>query len=723
MPRVNTIQTDFTAGEFTPKLLGRTDIARYNNAVASLENCIPLIYGGAKNRDGTLFIKPAKNDNKLCVLIPFVYNVDQAYVLEFGDLYMRVFKNKAQVESTPGTPYEIVTPFTEAMLRKLDFQQSADTMFIENETIYPQRLRRFGDTSWDLQPTPIVVEPFDELGFTPNTNLTLSSAAVGAGRTATALSPQFEPSDVGRYLFSGAGVAIVTGYTDTTHLTVQITVAFANTSITAGNWTLDASPQTTLTPSAATAIGTQINLTLSAGGWRTGDVGKYVRVNGGLVLINNVSSNVLATGIIKESLQSAAASPALAWSLNASIWGNGQGYPRTGLLHQQRLFLAGSTRYPQALAGSQTGNFLNFQLATADDDALLFKIAQSQDQIIHLTQVREMLSLGSGGLFSIAGGVEKPITPTNIQVRSESEDGTSDVRPIKISNEIYYVSRSGKRLFASSYNVQVDGFDVVDVSKIAEHITKPGIVDMSFQKDPDSTLLLVLADGKLANVTIDRQENVTGWAPQKTDGSYEAIATIPINGSQQTWVAVKRNINGVNKRYIEVFEPELKLDCAIMGSSGPGASIWSNLGHLEGKIVAVLADGVVMGNFTVSSGQIALPRNAFSVSIGLPYVSTIKLLPIDVASQTGSSQGNNVRTGKATVKLLETQGCKVNDEQIPFRNFGENVLDNPVLPFTGSKEVTLLGWDKDEAGVITITQSQPLPMHVLSVVRKVTVND
>ena len=95
MARVNAIQTNFTAGEFSPKLVGRTDIARYNNAVAKLENCIPLIYGGAKNRDGTLFVKPAKFPNKVTVLVPFAYNVLQTYMLEFGDFYMRVFKNKA----------------------------------------------------------------------------------------------------------------------------------------------------------------------------------------------------------------------------------------------------------------------------------------------------------------------------------------------------------------------------------------------------------------------------------------------------------------------------------------------------------------------------------------------------------------------------------------------------------------------------------------------------
>ena len=64
-----------------------------------------------------------------------------------------------------------------------------------------------------------------------------------------------------------------------------------------------------------------------------------------------------------------------------------------------------------------------------------------------------------------------------------------------------------------------------------------------------------------------------------------------------------------------------------------------------------------------------------------------------------------------------------NSEVIPFRKFGVGILDKAVLPFTGVKKVDLLGWDDDNAGVVTIVQNQPLPMHVLSITRKVTSND
>ncbi len=50
MPRVSLQQTNFTAGEISPRLVGRTDIDRYANAARSLVNAYPVIHGGAKRR-------------------------------------------------------------------------------------------------------------------------------------------------------------------------------------------------------------------------------------------------------------------------------------------------------------------------------------------------------------------------------------------------------------------------------------------------------------------------------------------------------------------------------------------------------------------------------------------------------------------------------------------------------------------------------------------------
>lgn len=723
MPRVTLNQTNFTAGELAPRLLGRVDIARYQNGAKTIENAHPLTHGGCARRPGTLFVAEAKNANKTARLIPYIFNRDQAYVLEFGDQYLRVFKDGGQVESSPGVPYEIATPYTEAMLPDLDYVQGADTMFIAHPSVAIYRLRRFGHASWDLSAAPFTVTPFDEIGVNPATTCTLSSSAVGSGRTFTAGAASFEASDVGREIWSSAGVATITGYTSTTVVTCTITVAFPGTSLASGAWTIAGSPQTTCTPSAKDPLGASITLTLGAAGWRSADVGKFVRINDGLAQITGFTSATVVNATIKQELTATVAAPALSWSLESSVWGGANGYPRAVTLHEQRLIAAGSDGFPQTIWGSKTGIYLDFTQGTADDDGFSFKIASNQvNPITHLGQIKQMLVLTYGGEFSVEGGVEKPVTPTNVQVKSQSAYGCNEVRPARIGNELLFVQRSGRKVRAMSYQWNADAFGSPDLTVLAQHITESGIVDMAYQQEPDSLLWCVRADGVLVSLTVEREQDVVGWARHTTDGYFESVATIPITDGEQVWAIVRRTINGSTKRYVELLDNTVNTDCAILGTHATGATIWTGLDHLEGKTVDIVADGAVMEQQVVTSGQITLPRNALEVEIGLHYESLIELLDIEIQSGAGSAQGNAVRTGEAIVRLLASSGCDIQGQPIPFRRFGAGILDQAVQPFTGDKRIELLGWQRT-GGSITIRQTQPLPMHVLSVIRKVSVND
>ena len=106
MPKLTVTQTNFTAGELSPRLAGRTDIDKYTNAARLLYNAHPVIHGGAVRRAGTLFAKAAKFSNSKARLVPFVVSKDTAYMLEFGEGYVRVF-SQAGVYLV-----EIVSPYT-----------------------------------------------------------------------------------------------------------------------------------------------------------------------------------------------------------------------------------------------------------------------------------------------------------------------------------------------------------------------------------------------------------------------------------------------------------------------------------------------------------------------------------------------------------------------------------------------------------------------------------
>lgn len=727
MPRVTLLQTNLTAGEVSPRMLGRVDIARYQNGAETMVNCWPLVHGGGIRRDGTLFCAATKTSARKSRLIPYVFNEQQAYMVEFGHLYVRFFySNGAPIETSPGVLLELVSPYTEDMLFDLEYVQGADTMFIFHKEVPVYRLRRVTNTSWTMAAAPFVTVPFAESGIKVSTSATLSAASVGTGRTFTSSVGIFLAGDVGRQIVAGGGIAEITAFTSATVVTVEVITVFASTSL--PDWQMTLSPQATNTAEAKDPVGKVIKMTLTDGtdpldGWRASDVGKYVKINEGLVQITSFTSATEVKGVIKAALTSVIGATPNAWSLESAVWNDEDGYPSTGTLYEQRLACGGSTNYPQTVWLSRTGEYLNFELGTKDDDAMSFTVASDQiNPVSHLAQIKVLIALTYGGEFSLTGGIEKPITPTNIQVKNQSVYGCNKVRPVRIGNELYFMQRSNRKLRAMAYRYDSDAYGSPDMSVLSEHITESGIVDMAYQQEPESIVFLPRADGVMATLTIDRDQDVVGWARQITEGAFESVATIPTESGEQVWVIVKRTVNGNVVRYVERFSSSVSVDCGITGTSGPGADVWAGLGHLEGKLVDIVADGVVMQPQTVVGGQITLPRNAKAVQIGLHYKMTIKTLTPEVQGSTGSMQGNSMRIGEITLRFNKTIGCKINGQTVAFRNLGKQVLDKPPVLFTGDHRLENLGWERGKAQLL-IEQDQPLPFHLLCVIKKITFND
>jgi hypothetical protein len=624
-------------------------------------------------------------------------------------------------------------------------------MFIAHPSVPIQRLRRFSSTVFDLSAAPFTTTPFDEQGHSPAIALTLSAATVGTGRTAAATGA-FLASDVGRQLSSGAGLAVVTGYTSADQVTVDVQIAFAGTALASGAWTLDASPQANLTPSAKDPIGATITLTGDADVWRAEDAGKFVRINGGLCKVLSITSATIADAKILVALTGIVAAPALAWSIESDVWTAANGYPRTLTLHEQRLVAAGSTRYPQTIWGSRTGEYLDFMKGTADDDSYSFTIAADEvNPISYVASLRNLVVHTYGGEFSLQGGVEKPITPTNVRIRSESAHGSKGVRPVTVGKESAFVQRAGRKLRAMGYRYDFDGYASPDLTVLAEHITEGGgITFLAYQQEPDQVVFAGRGDGALLTCTLDRDQSVTGWAAHFTDGAFESGATIPNGDREETWVLVRRRVSGATVRYLELFddtfEPALPaavdpnafppierpvvygctVDCGVSFDNVAGQTSFS-VPHLIGKTVDIVADGAVQPRQVVPVSGIVTTRTSYRTLIGLPFRSEIGMLTPEVGTGSGTAQGNSMRTAEVTLRFLATIGASVydgegNEQQVPFRRFGLDVLDAAVQPFTGNVRIETLGWDRGRSE-LTIVQDQPLPMHLLAVVRKFTVND
>lgn len=97
------LQPAFTTGEIAPNLFGRQDLARAHTAATTLRNMFVSYKGGAYSRPGTRFVGWSAQFGRPFPprLIPFQFNINQGLILEFGNFYMRVVQNGAQVTENP----------------------------------------------------------------------------------------------------------------------------------------------------------------------------------------------------------------------------------------------------------------------------------------------------------------------------------------------------------------------------------------------------------------------------------------------------------------------------------------------------------------------------------------------------------------------------------------------------------------------------------------------
>lgn len=739
--------TNFTSGELSPRARGRVDIPQFAGSARQLRNAYPLITGGAISRPGTTLSVFGDILGTQRRLVPFLLRKNDNYVLVFGDNTLRVIKNGNAVTITGGVSGALATPYSGAALFEIDFTQDASTMYIAHEKYPIQRLRRYSDTDWAWDVAPFTAEPFEEIGDRFTASGTLSAATVGSGRTFTKVGSgdSFTTNDIGRAILYQGGVFVVTGFTNADTLVGTITSPFPVTSIPVGQWTLDASPQTTLTPSATGPVGATITLTTPSPTWRLHhSVGTHIAINGGLVKITALGSSVQLIGVVVTELSSTAASPALAWQLKRSVWNTLDGYPRTVTLHQQRLVAAGSPGYPQTIWGSRIAEPLDFTVLVNDSAGYSFTIGSDENnQIAYLASGRHLMALTFGAEYSLRGQNAKTIISTlnPPDIVPESNYGTAGVRPETVQKDLMFVQRAGKAVRSLGYRYEFDGYDSPDMSVLADHLfgklddgTSLSVIDMTYQQRPHSLLWCLRSDGKLLSMTIDKGQNVIGWALHDVGGLVESITCIPGADSDVLYLVVRRQIDNQTRRYVERMEMTtqsarlserglMQMDCgSFYQSSTPLAAI--SAFYLPNTALDLLIDGTyggrVISGGAIALGAITLPRSGTTIAAGIPFTTTIEPnAPED--SQQGYAIGQRMSTSRAIVRLLESGPVRVNGQlldQVPPQTLVAGV---PTALFTGDLPISELGWDDGKSPVV-IVREQPFPVHVLAVIRDLTVN-
>lgn len=205
--KTNPFQTNFTAGELSERLDGRVDISRYANGLRTVENFIVQPHGGVTRRPGTQFIAAVKNHAHNVRLLPFEFSDEQAYVLELGNQYIRFYMNGGRIESPPGTPVEVVSPYAHADLAAIQYVQSADVMYLFHVDYPTQKLSRTSHTAWTLTEVEWVDGPY----LPKPQNREVSTVTASAGHFQTVDTNQDGWGDTGN---TDASTQLGGGYVD-----------------------------------------------------------------------------------------------------------------------------------------------------------------------------------------------------------------------------------------------------------------------------------------------------------------------------------------------------------------------------------------------------------------------------------------------------------------------------------------------------------------------------
>lgn len=155
----------WTRGELSPYLDGRTDVQQYYLGAKTVENFFILPHGGLKRRPGTYYVNSTKSGNA-ARLIPFQFSTTQAYILEFTEGYIGVYKDQGHVQTDGEEDYYLDTDsensitYLEEDLFDLQFVQDADTMYIVHPSYKPQKLTRTAHNVWTLDDYAPTADPF-----------------------------------------------------------------------------------------------------------------------------------------------------------------------------------------------------------------------------------------------------------------------------------------------------------------------------------------------------------------------------------------------------------------------------------------------------------------------------------------------------------------------------------------------------------------------------------
>lgn len=728
MAKLRTLQASYVSGEFDPTLYGRVDIDDYAKGADKLRNVYVRPQGGAFRREGLEYYAQV-DSNDVGRIVPFQFNDEQTYVLVFTAGRMDVYRTDTKTLQTSVTASPI-SNITEAILSEISWTQSADTLLLFHPDLETIQITRTSDTSWTANTVAYENVPpyaFSGISTSAPSNTILPDIATGQVNVYSSGTP-FTSAHVGQFINTPKGGRIyITEFTSSSKVSGVVRIELEGTDV--STFTGE------ITPSATTG---SITVTSSDSVWLASQVGQYiVTPGGGVAIITGFTSSSTVSATVLEEMEASTAIDEWRLEIGLSDWeletgyeavfSSTRGWPRSGTFHKSRLVLGGLKERPQTILMSKIGDFFNYDIGESlDDEAIDVTIDDDQVNIIRgLFSGRGLAIFTSGGEFSIRSDINEAITPSNIanQLTKETRHGSSKIRPVSVDGTVVFVERedpgeagSGRIVRQFVFNETEQSFNAPNISVFSQHlISNPVAMDIrrSTETHPSNYLYMVNDDGTCAVLNSLREQNLLAWSLFETDGYFEDVC---VSGNK-TFLIVKRTINGATVRYLEVLNPDNKLDSAILQTSGSDTTSWTGLSHLDGEEVSVIGDSFMLEEETPVSGGITSSEEVSELEAGLPFFARIKHLPMRVIIEGQAWAGEYKNPVYANVRVYNSRDFVVkNGSQISrpvLAEYQSEYTEEDTTLYTKWKKVYIGGVSQDVQ--VEITQEQPLDLNVLAV--------
>lgn len=753
-------QLAFTTGEVSPDVSSRFDLEQYKSALLEAENVVIRPYGAVAKRQGSQYVGQVKYSDKPTRLFEFTTNTNNSFMLEFGHLYIRVWRNGEY------TNLEINTPFEDEIINDLNIIQSGDVMFICSGKYPIQTLSRYSDTDWRMSAYKLTEQPYDEINTDNGHTLTVNGdtitstkdlftqdmvgsviqiayyiEAVHTSKTGEAVEKKYGAGRFSKYektVYNNIDYNIERFSTDvelswkfTTHGTWEGTVKIQISNNDGQTWkdyrTYTSKSDYNVTDSGKIEAGARLKyISDIQKGSVNCDLSILPFMQYGVVEITSIENGKTAKVNILNGIKKG--EPSHKWKLGS--WNRGSGYPKLCTFYQDRFVVAATNKKPNYIWMSRTGDYPNFGVekvegTITDDSAITLPVInRKMCEIRHLIPANDLIILTSGNEWIVSG--DKTITPTNCNLKTQTQRGALSCEPQFIGNRCVFVQERGGTVRDMGYSYESDNYTGQDLTLFVKTRVRGYLtITSAYAQDPDSIIYYIRNDGEINCLTYIPEQKVYGWSHFVTNGKYLYCESVSEGEQDSLYTLVERTLQGKKVKCIERMVPlysdgvNVFLDCYVeFKSSNAIDSI--NIPHLSGQTVQVVIDDKQQPDMVVpDDGLLQLNVSGSNIKIGLPFTSKIRIPSVEMQMQDGTLQGRVATVSRVVLRMYKSFGGKIG------RTFDrmDDITLSPNELFTGDKPVILpkMGINYSTDTSICIKHSDPFPFNLLSITRIVEI--